>query len=370
MPVQTNRREFLLTAAGGAALSSIALASPAPLRPARDGRAIIQIVMTGGPSGIDTWDPKPDASVDIRGPFRPISTRIPGVYLSELFPRLAARMDRFALIRSLYHSAPPIHETGLQLIQTGKLAGEQAAPHVGAVAAANSEPTDIPTWVILPGPLGDTGVDLPQGQCEGGLVQANRPLHGALGSISGIEAPAKYRSSPFGIACYQALGHVKAGVRFVTVNMFPGVFDQLSWDMHASSNRLFVSPREYRNILGPMFDTAVSALLDDLSSTGLLNSTLLVAGGEMGRTPFMNSSGGRDHWTRCWSTLVAGGGIQGGRVLGKTTPDGGDVADRPVEAGEVASLMSHHLGLTTALRATDEAAIPSNRQMRPLIELF
>ena len=93
-------------------------------------------MLVGGPSQLDTWDPKPDAPTDVRGPYRPIPTRIPGLRFTELFPRMAAMADQFAVVRSMHHTAAPIHETGHQLLQTGRLAANgREAPHFGALVS-------------------------------------------------------------------------------------------------------------------------------------------------------------------------------------------------------------------------------------------
>ena len=368
MDLPMNRRDFMSTSASGIGL---AIAGPTnitfPL-----GRSVVQIVMTGGPGGMDTWDPKPSAPSEMRSPFRPIATRVPGIILSELFPRLAERMDQLAVIRTLHHSGPPLHETGLQLLQTGGIAHDQATalPHFGAVASAlRPSPDAVPSWVILGGALGDTGVDLPRGQTSGDLTSAIRPTY--LPALSVGQVPARYGETLFGAACFQALRLVATGVRVVTINMFQGVFDQCSWDMHASSKRLFVSPQDYRDRLGPMFDQAFSALLDDLSASGQLERTLVVAGGEVGRTPWFNRHGGRDHWAGCWSMLMAGGGIAGGRVLGQSDRVGAEPLERPVHPCEVVATVYRSLGIPagTALPRTDGSIRPISIA-RPLAELF
>ncbi len=142
-------------------------------------RSVILLLMVGGPSQLETFDPKPDAPSEIRGPFGSIATRCPGVRISEHLPRLASRFDRVALIRSVSHDAAPIHETGHQLLQTGRLcrAGEEA-PHLGSVVA-RLDPTkrSLPPSVILPRPIASTGVDIPHGQTAGWLGSSFDPFH-------------------------------------------------------------------------------------------------------------------------------------------------------------------------------------------------
>ena len=129
-----SRREFLRAGAAAAVVA----AAPGALRaaPTATADACIFLMLTGGPSHLDTFDPKPDAPSDVRGPFRPIRHRVPGLHLSELFPKMAAMADKFALVRSLHHTAPPIHETGFQLLNTGRLFRDGPEwPSVGAVVS-------------------------------------------------------------------------------------------------------------------------------------------------------------------------------------------------------------------------------------------
>jgi hypothetical protein len=399
-----SRREFLSASAVGLAGGGALASSPLLPRGERRPRAVIFILMTGGPSQLETFDPKPDASDAVRGPFRAIQTRVPGVAFSELFPRLAQRADRFSLIRTLHHEAPPIHEPGLQLLQTGRLAdGDEAAPHIGAVVSSLlRSPASQAPWVRIPDPsgLGDTGVDIPRG-CSPGWLSADAaapsppPTRRGLAPAPPTSDPPPTRASPTALRrkfpsiehaehaaatlwpsaaqrlFQRALHSVEQGARFVSLNMFQTVFGDLSWDMHASSARLWVSPRTYRDALGPTFDLCFSRLLDDLRDRGLLDDTLVVAAGEMGRMPTLNPFGGRDHWTRCWTALIAGGGVQGGRVVGTTDAVAGEPIDRPVRPEELVATIYHSLGIDPTKRiegpggrATPIAVAP------PIFELF
>lgn len=295
-------------------------------------RSVIQILMTGGPSQIDTWDPKPAAPCEVRSPFASIATRLPGIHVSELFPRLAARADRVAFLRTVHHDEAPIHETGLQLIQTGEWAGAKAAaPHFGALlsAATGNRRTPI-QWHRLTGPLVDTGVPVPRGESSGSLGPEFAPRTGHL--------------VDWETALYQAADLVASAPSVVTINMFPTVFRQVSWDMHASSSRLPTSFADYRR-LAPRFDRALAGLLDRLESEGLLDEVIVWAGGEMGRTPRINRHGGRDHWTGAWTMLLAGGGIPGGQAVGVSDPLGAEPADRPIHPREILATIAHHMGV-------------------------
>lgn len=136
---------------------------------------------------------------------------------------------------------------------------------------------------------------------------------------------------------------IEAGVRFVTVNTFLTVFDEITWDIHGS--KPFTSIEGMKNIVAPMYDQAYATLIEDLSERGLLENTLVCNLAEFGRTPRINPAGGRDHWPQCWTSVFAGGGVQGGRVIGRSDPIGGYPAERPVEPAEVVATIYRSLGI-------------------------
>jgi hypothetical protein len=138
----------------------------------------IMLFLVGGPSQLDTWDMKPDAPTGIRGPFRPIDTNVPGIQVSEIFPKLAAQMDKVALVRSIHHEATAVHDTGHQMMQTGRLfSGGVEHPHVGSALAKLKGPRgDCPPHVLLSRPIGNTGGGMPHGQDAGYLGRAFDPL--------------------------------------------------------------------------------------------------------------------------------------------------------------------------------------------------
>jgi hypothetical protein len=251
------------------------LALPLLGKPGR-GKSCILLMLTGGPSHLDTWDMKPDAPREIRGPFRPIRTNVPGIEISEIFPRMARHADKFALIRSVHYDGPALHETGAAL------------------------------WEI-------PGI---------------KPIR------LGID---------FEADCRRAVRLLEAGVRFVKVEMFDTVFDRTTWDAHGS--KPFSMLRDYRDVVGPMFDRGYSGLLDDLSQRGLLDSTLVVAAGEFGRGPKINPVGGRDHWPQCWTVVMAGGGIAGGQVHGSSDAMGFEPRDHPVTPGDIVQTIHGSLAI-------------------------
>jgi hypothetical protein len=164
---------------------------------------------------------------------------------------------------------------------------------------------------------------------------------------------------------------LERGVRFVTINMFETVFNEITWDIHGS--RPFTPIQAYRDIVGPWFDNGYSTLLEDLSQRGMLENTLVVCMGEFGRTPKINPAGGRDHWPQCWTIFFAGGGVKGGRVVGASDEIGAYPKDRPVTPPEVAATVYHALGMDIhhELPGPGSRPIPLvDYGVKPITELF
>ncbi len=403
----------------------------------------IMLFLVGGPSHLDTWDMKPNAPAEIRGPYKPIATNAPGIQISEVFPRMARHADKFALVRTLYHTAAAVHDTGHQMMQTGRLfQGGIEYPHVGCVLSKlKGAKGDVPPHVLLPRPIGNTGGNMPHGQSAGFLGKLYDPFvlnadpsepnfqvpdmlppeylpairvdrrkawrgmvdkavkqfesapdarlldstfHQAYTLMSSTkareafdlnkepeESRSRYGKNRFGQSCLLARRLIEAGVRFVTVNMFETVFDEITWDIHGSSPFSPISC--YRDLVGPMFDAAYSALLEDLQRSGLLKETLVVAMGEFGRTPKINPAGGRDHWPQCWTISFAGGGVKGGQVVGESDEIGGAPKTRPVSPAEVAATIYHALGIPVETELPGAQGRPIrlvDHSVEPIHELF
>ncbi|HKD10267.1 MAG TPA: DUF1501 domain-containing protein [Bryobacteraceae bacterium] len=345
------RRDFLKA---GAALPLVGL--PGRASSGRETSCIL-LMLVGGPSHLDTWDMKPDAPSNVRGPFRPIKTNVPGIEISEIFPRMARHADKYALIRSVHHEAAAVHDTGYQLMQTGRLAHEDGEyPHIGCVMAKETGTRHV----VLPHRIGNTGVNLTNGQSAGFLGADYEPQFMASPFDLTSEPEhlrAAYGLNPFGESCLMARRLVESGTRFVTVNMFDTVFDRVTWDSHGS--KPFSSIADYRDHVGPMFDNAYSSLLEDLDRRGMLESTLVVGTGEFGRSPKINPAGGRDHWPQCWTIHVAGGGIKGGQVYGSSDKIGAEPKDNPVDPATVVATIHHALGVP-----------PVHNLAEPLTRLF
>ena len=170
---------------------------------------------------------------------------------------------------------------------------------------------------------------------DSGLVRFDR---GLIAELLG-KAPARVTVTPRD----PARRLIEAGVRFFTINTFLTVFDEITWDIHGS--KPFTSIDGMRKIVAPMYDQAYSALIEDLSQRGMLDKTMVACLAEFGRTPKVNPAGGRDHWPQCFSCTFAGGGVQGGRVVGQSDPMGGVPADRPTDPPEIVATIFHGLGL-------------------------
>src|SRR6478609_571247 len=425
------RRDFLEVGALGAiglSLPQLAAAREQGLMSKEDDdRSAIMIFNLGAPSQMDTFDPKPDAAAEIRGPFSPIATR-GDFQITEILPRHAEVANKFSVVRSCYHTAAAVHDTGHQMLQTGRLfTGGTNTPHVGcALAYLRGPKTDLPPNVILPEAMGPTGGNLPHGQDAGFLGKAYDPFvlntdpsqadfkvpdllppkelsdvrlerrrrlrqivedrvaefeaspsaklmdanfESAWRMMTSPQARAafdlakepksvreKYGLNRFGQCCLLARRLIEAGVRFVTVNTFLTVFNEITWDIHGS--KPFTSIEGMKDIVAPMYDQAYGTLIEDLSQRGMLNKTLVCNLAEFGRTPRINPAGGRDHWPQCFTTYFAGGGVQGGRVIGRSDPQGGYPAERPVDCAEVVGTIYKSLGFDLETKLPGPAGRP------------
>ncbi len=367
------RRDFLRVGAGAVSLSLGDLAA-ARAADKKDINCIL-LFLVGGPSQLDTWDPKPDAPAEIRGPFRPIKTNVPGVEICEHFPLMARQADRYAVLRSVHQTEAPIHEASCQMMQTGRLFRDGVEhPHYGSVLSylRGTRQDGTPPFVVLPTPIGYTGVSVGHGQTAGYLGSRHEPtvMRGDPDAQDDGQC-SLYGRDAFGRSCLLARRLVEQGVRFVTVNMFDTVFNEATWDCHADGGSLAANLNDYKETLCPMFDRAYSALLEDLTQRGLLETTLVAAMGEFGRTPRLNPRGGRDHWPGVWSVLFAGAGVRGGQVVGASDRIGAEPKDRPVTPAEVAATVYRGLGVDLATRLPGPDGRPTPlTEAAPVEELF
>jgi hypothetical protein len=181
----------------------------------------------------------------------------------------------------------------------------------------------------------------------------------------------KYGMNKFGQSCLLARRMIERGVRFVTINMFETVFNEITWDIHGSAP--FTPIDAYRTLCGPWFDNGYTSLIEELTERGLYDNTIVMATGEFGRTPKINPAGGRDHWPQCWSMVMGGGGLKGGRIVGASDAIGGYPVDRPTTPADVAATLLKGLGIDP----NHELPSPGNRPIpaaeysaRPITELF
>jgi len=370
-------------------------AGPAPVK------NCILIWLAGGPSHIDTFDPKPDAPAEVRGEFKAIETSVPGTRISEVFPILALMMDRLCLVRSV--TSPEVdHDRAAHHLLTGyRPQPSLVYPGHGSVVAKVREANrgTLPPHVAVPeAPLFSTSGYLtpaydpfavmgdpsapsfrvrdltPPDRLTLDRLRRRREMVEALDGFAtdGAETPLSasrdrftdqaydlltstaaqaafrisdepdamrdsYGRTPIGQSCLLARRLVEAGVSFVTVNDRGP--GQLGWDTHQQNfSRL-------RETLAPRLDQALGALLADLDQRGLFDRTLVVVMGEFGRTPKVNATAGRDHHGRANSVLLAGAGLPKGLVLGRTDARGDSPADRPVTPSDLAAVIFRTLGI-------------------------
>jgi hypothetical protein len=449
------RRELIR--AGGAGLFGLSLptllaaeANSQDLKPRA--KSVIFMMLFGGPSQLETFDMKPEATDQIRGPFRPIACRTPDLRISEHLPRTAEVSDKFCVVRTMTHSFND-HSGGGHYLQTGKrwhipIGGgftptPKDWPSIGSIVeyldqARYGLATPMPSYMVVPNSLGrlELAGQYPRpGEHAGWLGRRYNPLTTQIdkksmednpywrnctdeeltfeiagmvaregvtldrlqlrqslleqfdsevqrservGSTSGYDSfqqrafalvtsaktrealnirrePAalrdRYGRHLFGQSALMARRLVEAGVRFVTVHY--ECIDGYSWDSHRNSD-------DVKKHLLPTFDQAYSALISDLDERGLLDETLVVATGEMGRTPRANATWGRDHWSTLFSTVLAGGGIPGGQVYGKSDKDAAFALEKPVTPEDLAATIYHALGIDPELRVDNAESRPTS----------
>jgi hypothetical protein len=393
-------------------------------------RSCILLHQFGGPSHLDSFDPKPEAPAEIRGPFATLATALPGVRFSEHLPRLARQLHQFALVRSVHHrtsshnSAAYYSLTGHQPLIDIVTANASAldVPTYGSVVAylerERAQRRKVPPFVSLPtmiadGPFRTPGefagflgkvydplfvtsdpnssafdvkeLTLPDGVSVERATDRNAMLRdleqlsrladraAAVRALSAHQERAlslltsaqtqqaldirrepdrvrdRYGRTTYGQSCLLARRLVEAGVRFVTVYYSPGIG---GWDTHKDNFSTLKASRL------PNTDVTVSALLGDLQERGLLDETLVAWFGEFGRTPKINRDIGRDHWPQCYTVLLAGGGIKGGRVCGASDPTGAFPKDQPVRPDDIAATLYTALGLDPATEVHDQLGRP------------
>ena len=428
-------------------------------------KSVIFLFLFGGPSQLETFDLKPKAPAKIRGPFKPIASRTPGLQICEHLPRTAQVSDKFCVVKSMTHSYND-HSGAGHYIQTGHRwqipirGGFSATPNdwpsMGSVVEyvsqhdGSSKQRDLPNYVVLPnwlGSLQEKGQYRRPGEYAGWLGRGYDPLTTNIrkknlkdnpywrdcndeelkfeiqGLAQGKELTLdrlkrrrslleqfdgahrrnelsraaagydhfrqraldlvtsdrtrraldirheqaklrdRYGRHLYGQSCLMARRLIEAGVRFVTVHY--DCVDGYSWDSHRSSHHL-------QNFLIPTLDQALAALLTDLDERGMLDETLVVAVGEMGRTPKANSKWGRGHWSTLFPAVLAGAGIRGGTIYGETDRDAAYAVDKPTSPEDLAKTIYHALGIDPDLRVKDAEGRPTHLVDggQPILGLF
>jgi hypothetical protein len=368
----------------------------------RDKRAVILIWLSGGPSHLDMWDPKPQAPAEIRGPYQTIPTSVPGIEVCEHLPLQAKLMHKMSIIRSVDCSAsnhtPITMQAGNPLARRTDDGNDGGGyPSMGSVAAKFCGANDprMPAFVGLADSwkadvwgAGQMGQDfepvkggelggrlaLPEGvnaprltdreelrrqfdrlgrslDRQASIAQLDRFQQMAFDMVASESVKDAFDISKESDATREAYGRisvgekallarrlVEAGVTFVTVSGRWGYFDH-----HGDNVPPWGGIVKGLTPILPTIDQAMSALISDLDARGLLDSTLVLMMGEFGRTPMLSADGGRGHWTNCMSMLVAGGGMPCGQAIGATDSKGYAVRDARVTPSDLAATVFRHL---------------------------
>ena len=432
---QAGRRDFLKVGSLGflgvhlgqflAARHAMAAAEPKPKPKAQ---ACILFWLEGGPSHIDTWDPKPNSN------FKAIATNVAGIQVSELLPKIARQMDKLSIVRSM-HTKGNDHPQGTHYAVTAhEINAAMNFPSLGSIIAKeagarlNMPPNVLlPRWeksrqyeeyfraaflgseydpMCIPDPSKKdfrvADLSLPKSVSEQAVQSRQEFLkvvdrryrsltfaaeHANMDRFSAqawqmLLTPTvrdafdlsresekmrdRYGRDPVGQSALLARRLVEAGTRFVTT----AGFHANSWDTHSDNDK------SHRDRLAPPLDRTLSVLLEDLDERGLLESTVVLAMGEFGRTPELNPAVGRDHWPNCWSLVLGGGGIRGGQIVGGSDEHGFNPVGRQVSMGDIFATVYRAFGIDWEKEYMSPAGRPikianalDDRTAEPLKEL-
>jgi hypothetical protein len=387
-----------LTFLGSNLADYLKAASAAGTKPGK-AQACILLWLEGGVSHLDTWDVKGNSG------FQPISTSVPGIRISELLPSIARHMDKLAIIRSMKTMERNHPQATIETLTGHRPIPALKFPSLGSIVAKELGPRyDLPPNMVVPLPtehdffsyqdaykaawIGSEydGMILPDPSASGfavpdlslpktltaeaiedgrallNVVDRRFRAHETSAEFARLDtfqeqalrmvlSPSvkkafdlsqestktkdRYGRHRVGQSVLLARRLVESGCRFVTA----AGYTHGAWDTHSDSDK------NMREKLAPALDQSFSALLEDLNQRGLLESTIVIASGEFGRTPVVNPARGRDHWPDCWSLVMGGGGIQGGQIIGASDEQGAYVADRPVSVGDVYATIYKAMGI-------------------------
>lgn len=412
-------------------------------------KRVIFLFQWGGPSHLDTFDMKPDAPSEIRGPLRPISSVVPGLPVCEHFPRMAKKMDRVTLIRSMTHTMNNHNSAGYYAL-TGHAppSDDQRLrdsldlwPAYGSIVDHLSPNTEqMPTFVSYPHTIADGSVtpgqhasflgkkhdpfffkedpnasqfrlpeltlpsDLDLGRMQrrrqlqklvdqqAGLLEQSIEARGfddyyekAISMLTSSEVRAafdlesepqalrdQYGRTTYGQGCLLARRLVEAGVKFVTVYFSNSIggrrVNDGGWDTHGfDDTRMYEIVDKYQH---PMTDQTLPTLIEDLEDRGMLDDTLVVWMGEFGRTPKINKNISRDHWPRCYTALLAGGGVKGGYVYGASDASGMYPDKYPTRPEDLAATIYTLMGIDPETEVRDRGNRPLVIAGKPVTDIF
>jgi hypothetical protein len=422
-------------------------------------KSCIFVLLCGGPSHVDTWDMKPDAPLDYRGPYDPIATKVPGMLINEMHTRLAKLTDHFTLINSMSHpGAISNHFDAMHNLLSGQSAKRvqeglpDDQPYLGSYVAKH-KPSDrnfvSNAWLIkcvghpvfcapnigIGGYLGSAYAPLFVGSADNHPAMSDfkapdiynsydeqrfgqrkillsqlestrldkdqqvvdwsdlrEKTYDALTRAEGrqafdlsqepVQVRERYGMHPLGQNLLLARRMVEAGVRFVTVNGWTGQADydkngppSSSWDMHGGNmgmGNAFGNGSYGMGFCLPRLDQALAGLFSDLVERGMLENTLVVVTGEFGRTPYVlkQDPPGRQHWPQCFSAIIAGAGIVGGRVYGKSNKYGEYPTSNPVRPEELAATIYHAMDISINNPQDASGISRSLTTGKPIMELF
>jgi hypothetical protein len=366
--------------------------------PRKRAHSVIMVWLGGGPSHLDMWDIKTSAPAEIRGEFKPIDTKVPGVQISEHLPKMAAVLDKATVVRSLYHTIPSHGPASVFMTTGNKPTPALQYPALGSLAAKLlSTERGVPPFVsfnemrggaaagylgsaynpfIVEGAAGGKGanlrvrgIQLPAGftleQLEDrdkllqGFDATFRELDGSADVVEGMDSfhrqaleilRSDRTKKAFDLAQEKQALRDRYGAnpfgqgtlaarRLVEAGVRFVTITLGGWDTHGQ-NFQALSKR-----LLPSLDQTLSALIEDLSDRGMLGHTVVYCAGEFGRTPKINKNAGRDHWARSMAVVLAGGGFKAGSCLGSTDAQGMAPASEPVTPDDVSATLFHCLGI-------------------------
>jgi hypothetical protein len=405
-----SRRHFLKIGtlglgAGSLTLADVFRAEGRAASPSRH-KAVINIFLGGGPPHQDMWEIKTEAPAEIRGEFKPIATRVPGIQIGEVFPKIAARMDKFAVIRTVV-GATGGHDA-IQCMSgwaQGSLSAMGGRPSIGAAMSRLQGPVDpsVPAFVGLaertqhvpwsdsgrPGFLGPSYIPFkPDGPGMANLKLRNMTLEQLghrrqlLSSFDNLRREVDANGSVIGMdaATQRALGVLTSSKLLEALDVSretpqvrarygdgkpyqfqydgaPTVNDQLLMARRLVETGVRCVTLSYgrwdshgQNFAlvrdhGSKLDQGITALVEDLEARGMLDDVTIIAWGEFGRTPRINKEAGRDHWPQVSCALLAGGGMRTGQAIGATNRLGEYAKDRPVTFQEIFGTLYHNVGL-------------------------